>query len=200
MHRSRFFSAGWILLLTITTQFSCQQRPSKEDMLAGMGDEDLRALQSMNSTPLYVDGISTPSIKQSSEVRLSDDTKIIGVSHQGKHRAYPVSLLSGMMDHVVNDMVHSQDGNGVCPVTVTYCSMTDCVRVVTGDLHEGASHLDLGTLGLLDGGLALRWKGRQFKQNDQIEGLTDIPFELTTWEEWKSKHPETEVFAGRSKK
>jgi hypothetical protein len=169
-------------------------------MLAGMRQEDLRALQSMNSTPLHVDGINAPSLKQSSEVRLSDDTKIIGVSHQGKYRAYPVPLMSGMMDHVVNDLVPTQDGDGNSPVTVTYCSMTKCVRVFTGDLSEGAKHLDLGTLGLLDGGLALRWKGRQFKQNDQIEGLTDLPFELTTWGEWKSKHPETEVFAGRSRK
>jgi hypothetical protein len=169
-------------------------------MLTGMGDKDLRALGSMNSTPLLVNGISTPSFKQSSEARLSDDTKVIGVSQQGKHRAYPVPLMSGMLDHVVNDVVPSEDGSGVRPISITYCSMTHCARVVTGEPPEGTPHLDLGTLGLLDGGLALRWKGRQFKQNDQIEGLTDLPFELTTWGEWKSKYPETEVFAGRSKK
>lgn len=200
MHRSRFSSAGWILLVSIITQCSCQQRPSKDEMLAGMREEDLRALQSMNSTPLHVDGINKPLLKPSSEVQLSDDAMVIGVSHLGKSRAYPVRSLSGMLDHVVNDVVTDKDGIDSSPVTVTYCDMTKCARVFTGDPAEGMTHLGLGTLGLLDGGLALRWQGRQFKQNDQIEGLTDLPFELTTWGEWKSKHPETEVFAGRSKK
>jgi hypothetical protein len=169
-------------------------------MLIGMGEEDLRALQSMNSTPLHVEGINSPLLKRSSEVRLSDDSMVIGVTQLGKYRAYPVLSLSGMMDNVVNDFVPDQDGLGGCPVTVTYCSMTKCVRVFTGNPADGMKHLGLGTLGLLDGGLALRWQGSQFKQNDQIDGLTDLPFELTTWGEWKSKHPETEVFAGRSKK
>lgn len=165
-----------------------------------MEAEDLRALGSMNSTPLVVDGINAPIIKLASEVDLKEEDKIIGFSQFGKPRAYPIKMMSGMLNRVVNDVFPVGDSSRMAPVTVTYCSMTDCARVLTGESPEGASHLDLGTLGLLDGGLALRWKGRQFKQNDQIEGLTDLPFELTTWGEWKSKYPETEVFAGRSKK
>ncbi len=169
----RMLSSRWLYIVAIATLCSCQQRPSKEDMLAGMDAEDLRALGSMNSTPLVVNGIDSPVFKPASEVELKDNDEVVGISQIGKPRAYPIAMMSGMLNRVVNDLIPVGDGDALIPVTITYCSMTDCVRVLTGETPVGMSHLDVGTLGLLDGALALRWKGRQFKQNDQIDGLTD---------------------------
>lgn len=178
---------------------SCKRRPTKEEMLAGMSESDLRALQTMSSTPLVVEGINEPAFKPAAEADIADDQEIIGVSVGSSQRAYPTKYMSGMLNHVVNDCVATEDGLH-CPISITFCDMTNCARVVTSELVESSTHLDVGTLGLVDGGLALRWNGHQFKQTDQIDGLVDVPFERMTWGEWKSKYPETEVLVGRRKR
>lgn len=191
-----------IRLVVVAISFgvtACERRQTKEEILAGMSEEDLRAMQTMNSTPLVVEGINEPAFKPASEVDIADDQEIIGIRFGDLKRAYPTKYMSGMLNHVVNDLLVAADGVQR-PISVTFCDMTNCVRVLTSETVGGSSHLNVGTLGLIDGGLALRWNGRQFKQTEQIEELEDVPFERMTWGEWKSKYPETEVLVGRKKK
>lgn len=176
----------------------CKKTKTKQEMLSGMSEQDRRALESMTNTPFLVDAANTPEFISASESRLNDNQEVIGVIVDGEARAYPLSRLSAMVDHVVNDSHVDETGQTV-EFSVTYCDMTDCIRVLELAPDATEATLDIGTLGLLDGGLALRWNDKQFKQMDKVEGLKDMPFQRKNWAEWKSEYPETIVYVGRVK-
>jgi hypothetical protein len=189
-----------ILLLGIASLFAlgCKKEPTKEEMLSGLSAEDRRALGTMTNTPFIVDGTNAPEFTSAGASRLKDDEEVIGIVVQGSARAYPLARLSGMIEHVVNDSLSGGDGK-IIPFSVTYCDMTDCARVFESASGEAVESLELGTLGLLDGGLALRWKDKTFKQmEERIEGLKDMPFQRTSWREWKAQYPDTLIYAGRT--
>jgi hypothetical protein len=104
-----------------------------------------------------------------------------------------------MACHVVNDCI-----DGV-PVTVTYCDRTDCARVFTG---EGNEALDVWTAGYMDG-LMLRYNGRFFLQNTgrpvaadgpAPEVLPSLPHTRSTWKQWHSAHPDTDIYGTLGRK
>lgn len=189
------------VLLTLTASLiivGCDKRPTTEDILSGMSEENRRAMDVMVNTPFIVEGVSNPEFISAEECGLQDPAKIIGVVINGQARAYPLIRLSAMVDHVVNDNVVDADGNNL-PFTVTYCDMTDCVRVVQSSSKTTANSLEIGTLGLIDKGLALKWKNKDFKQMEQVEGLKDVPYTRTTWGEWKAEYPDSVVYKGRNR-
>src|SRR5947208_2927435 len=55
-----------------------------------------------------------------------DSTLVIGVSAGGRHRAYVLQAFLLNEARIANDLL------GEVPVTVTYCDLSDCVRVFTG--------------------------------------------------------------------
>lgn len=191
----RNLTVVFMLLAALCCFQGCQKTISKEEMLAGLTEEQRRALDPMSNTPLVVDGIKAPIVVDAGEAKLLDSTQVIGVFWNGISRAYPISSFLGMFNHVVNDRFELESGEKL-PVTVTYCDMTDCIRVLTSDTAGEDGRLDVGTLGLIDGGMALRWKDHQFKQSAEVEGLIDISFERTTWGEWKAMHPDSKVYIG----
>ncbi len=182
-------------LFALCFLFGCEQRQT-EDALESLTDSQRRALNPMTNTPFMVEGINSPTFSTASEATLRDDTPIIGVVIDGQARAYPLIRLSAMVDHVVNDQVTTEDGK-VSPFTVTYCDMTDCVRVFSASDESKDEPMNVSTLGMLDGGLALRWNGVDFKQMDKVPMLQDVPFHRTTWGQWKAEHPESLVYKGR---
>lgn len=183
---------GFVPLLA----FGCKKAKTKEEMLSGLSEESRRALDAMTNTPFLVEGTSSPEFMAGSESRLKDDAEVIGVVVEGQARAYPITRLSAMTSHIVNDSLLGKDGNSIA-FTVTYCDITDNARVLEPSLEQSDAALDIGTLGLLDGGLALRWQDKQFKQMDAIEGLKDMPFERRRWADWKSEFPDTLLYVGR---
>jgi Protein of unknown function (DUF3179) len=184
-------SASWIFI-------GCEKQPSTDEILEGMSAENRRAMDVMVNTPFIVEGVSNPEFLSAEECGLQDPARIIGVVINGSARAYPLIRLSAMVDHVVNDNVVDSEGKNL-PFTVTYCDMSDCIRVLQSSSDTTANSLEVATLGLLDKGLALKWKGKDFKQMDEVDGLKDVPYERTTWGEWKSKHPDSLVYKGRSR-
>lgn len=133
------------------------------------------------------------------EVNLEDEEPVIGISVGSYHRAYLVEALDGSWEsllttgnepvgQVVNDVL------GDVPITVTFCSRSQRCRVLTG---PGAQPLQLAVQENADhDGMALRVGGQTFEQTDPTLPLQDYPFELTTWKDWKSAHPETDVYLG----
>lgn len=171
----------------------CRQQTSKEQVLKGMPEETRRLLGPMQSTPMMVDGIDQPRFVSADQAEVADGVQVIGVIVGDQPRAYPLPRLSGMMQHVVND--HARDASGAPrPFTVTYCDQTDCIRVFAAAEETAAESLGMGTLGMIDGGLALRWQDQHFKQADEVSGLRDLPFERTRWDRWKQRHPDTTVY------
>jgi hypothetical protein len=140
--------------------------------------------------------ILKPKVESAETADVADDDEVIGVTIDGQHRAYLVKALSTMLTHVVDDLVE-----GV-PVTVTYCDRTACARVFTSAKH--GQPLEVGQGGWLEqGGMLLFYGGRFFPQTgsefiDKPEPvpLDDLPFEKTTWKEWKAAHLDSEIFVG----
>jgi hypothetical protein len=92
---------------------------------------------------------------------------------------------------VINDVIC---GN---PVTVTCCTIRDSVRVFTRT--DGSSDpLDVAIGGWKDDQLWLHISDTYFPQVSPEIPLEDMTFETTTWNTWKTAHPDTDIFTGRS--
>ncbi len=197
--RTRQKLSSILLCLGLAPMVGCEQKPTTEQILEGMSAENRRAMETMVNTPFIVEGVSNPEFVTAEQCGLQDPARVIGVVINGQARAYPLVRLSAMVDHVVNDNIIDEEGKNF-PFTITYCDMTDCVRVLQSEYDTTANSLEISTLGLLDKGLALKWKDKDFKQMADVDGLKDVPYVRTTWGEWKAEHPESLVYKGRNRK
>lgn len=194
------FGITFIVAACFISTVGCDRPRTKEEMLSSTAPEMRRLLDppegnTLMSTPMVTAGIENPVMILAKDANIDPQAMVIGVIVEGQTRAYPIRALSGMLQHVVNDVVECEGGN-VKPLTITYCDMTDCARVLASDDDSVRSSLGLGTLGLLDGGLALTYGKDNFKQMDPIPGLLDYESAKVPWGEWVAQHPETLVYAG----
>src|SRR5262245_54789227 len=90
------------------------------------------------ATPFIMPGVIRPPVQPAAAAQLPDDAPVVGVLAGDTPRAYLVSALSKMTQHVINDVLADT------PVTVTYCDRTDCVRVYTADTPGAPLAIDLG--------------------------------------------------------
>jgi hypothetical protein len=135
-----------------------------------------------------VAGVRKPVHEPAESARLIDPTPVIGVTSGGQSRAYVCGAMCSPTSHVVNDLL------GDTAVTVTYCDMTGQVRVFTEAGRREA--LDVSVHGLLEGKMGIKVHDDVFTQDDPQIPLSDLSFVRTTWGEWKSDHPFTDVFTG----
>lgn len=130
--------------------------------------------------------------------RLRPDAPVIGVTVGTWHRAYPIESMSQSRSHIVNDVLDDQ------AVTVAYCDRTHCARVFVDP--DRASPLDLAVGGWFneDGAKDMlvrvgpnRYRLKSGKPLDAdgppfpYEG---VEVEIVTWHEWRTAHPDTDVF------
>lgn len=154
-------------------------------------DTDLR------SFPVVVDIHAIPA----GEARLADDQVVIGVSVGSQHRAYLLDALRPLEGHVVNDYFADT------PVTVSYCDLHECVKVYSDD--ETDHPLDIAVGGIVgrvgDGSLLLFVGNDRYRQDtgqpfrpdrDQSFPYTVTAHRRTTWGEWRTAHPDTDVYVG----
>jgi len=129
---------------------------------------------------------------------LAGSDRVIGVLLGGEARAYPIKILN--YHEIVNDSI------GGRPVAITYCPLCDSAAVV--DRREGSEIREFGVSGLLYNSNVL-----MFDRNAKVESLwsqmmtegvsgpaarqrlTTMPLELTTWTDWRTRHPQTEVMS-----
>jgi hypothetical protein len=128
-----------------------------------------------------------------------DDTQVIGVTLGDRHRAYLLADLWRPDRHVQNDLFDD------IPVSVTFCDLDNCVKAFTDDtrgrpldLRNGGPHPKKSRKMILGVG------GRTFEQDTgrPLDGDTDRPFPYaavpavrTTWGEWRTAHPDTDLRA-----
>jgi hypothetical protein len=152
---------------------------------------------------VYALGVREPKTISIEDANIPDHKTVIGVRVGTKSRAYLVDALkpNGLLyrpdvrtdqskeygKHVVNDLV------GGRPITVTHCDINGCSRVFVG---EGTDALDIAVAGAEDGQMQLSLLREKFPQNSVKAPLADYPFEVATWEEWKSSNPETDIYIG----
>jgi len=180
--------AGVVVLLNLPAEASDAHQPT----LATRGDPSAAILE-VHTSPLDV-----PETLPSSDTNIAPDTSVIGVTVGGKHRAYSLSALGGVSEHVVNDMLAGR------PVSVTYCTRTGCVRVFT---QSNGQRLRLAVGGWYDKAgekqMVLRdGTGRYFQENGRSMSSGEplpyqqLDYQLTTWGEWRKAHPDTDVYTG----
>lgn len=138
---------------------------------------------------------------------LQDGERIFGVSLKGEQRAYPLRMLS--WHEMLNDVVGGE------PVTLSYCTLCGSgvlfsTRRSTGG--QGTEPFTFGTSGLLyrsnklmvDRQTGTLWSnltgepvlGPALERSTRDpEPLPVLPLTVTTWKEWRERHPRTTVLA-----
>lgn len=132
---------------------------------------------------------------------LRDNDRVIGVVSAGEARAYPLAILNH--HEVVNDQL------GSSPVAVTYCPLCDSAAVF--DRRTPLGEREFGVSGLLYNSNVLMYDrgGRPESLWAQVgaEGVTGpaadkpldaLPVELTTWKDWRTRHPDTKVLSDKT--
>ncbi|MFJ4014397.1 DUF3179 domain-containing protein [Streptomyces sp. NPDC090026] len=127
---------------------------------------------------------------------LDDDDPVFGLEYQGEVRAYPQLVL--VWHEIVNDTV------GGRPLAVTYCPLTG--TVIAFSAPPGVQDLTFGTTGKLVNSNLLMYDRQTGSQWPQLLGtavggplkgtkLDTVPLVWTTWKQWRTAHPDTEVLS-----
>lgn len=136
---------------------------------------------------------------------LDPDNLVVGVYLDGESKAYPLRIL--VWHENVNDTV------GKTPVAVTYCPL--CQSAMVFDRRIGGETREFGISGLLYNSNVLLYDRQEnanqeslWSQGDMraVSGpaakagltLSLVPSELTTWEDWRTRHPDTLVLSQRT--
>ena len=128
---------------------------------------------------------------------LKKDERVIGVAIEGRARAYPISILN--QHEIVNDRL------GDTPIAVTYCPLCDSAAVF--DRRTPLGEREFGVSGLLYNSNVLMYDRAETEslwsqmKSEGVSGpgagekLTVLPMELTSWEVWQARHPNTDVLS-----
>jgi len=122
---------------------------------------------------------------------------VFGVSAGGAHHAYPLRYLS--WHEMVNDIIGGE------PVTLSYCTLCNSGIAYSGRTPEGERRT-FGTSGLLYRSNKLMFDRQTYTLWSNLTGepvvgrlarspirLGVLPATVTTWEDWRSAHPDTTV-------
>jgi hypothetical protein len=143
-----------------------------------------------------IPAIDQPRFVAARRARLAPSDRVLGVSHRGIARAYPVRILN--WHEVVNDRFGDE------PVAVTYCPLCGSGVVFSGRAGERA--LTFGVSGLLynsdmllyDRQTESLWSQLKFQSvTGPLIGsrLARLPVEHTSWQDWQRRYPHTEVLS-----
>jgi hypothetical protein len=182
--------SAWMLLAPLLALAGCSDPPPPPPEQGEVSSSD----GGVSKPAQPSDRVNWPATVPAAEANLADDDVVVGVVVGSKARAYRLNAFKYIDSHVVNDVVNKT------AVTVTYCDRDDCLRVYTDDREEP---LPIGVGGFREG-LLLRIGNSSFEQKTgkrRVGGETpprSMPFERTSWGEWKKAHADTDVYLGRS--
>ena len=140
-----------------------------------------------------IPAIDRPKFIKAGEARsFKGSERVLGISHNGIAKAYPVNILN--WHEIVNDQF------GTEPIAVTFCPL--CGTGMAYLSQAGTIQLDFGVSGLLYNNDVLLydrqtnslWSQILSKSiNGPMKGtqLTKVPLSHTTWADWKKRHPDT---------
>lgn len=172
--------------------------PTHRVVTTGMSRDGLRAVDAPSW--LTADEVDRINQEERGKLLVPDDRVVGVVLEGGEPRAYPVRILR--WHEVVHDVV------GDLPIAVTYHPLSDAVVVL--DRRTPSGVLSLGVSGLLYSSTQLLYeRGVPVAEASlwsplRAEALTGpragerlevLPAALTTWNDWRSRHPGTLVMA-----
>lgn len=132
---------------------------------------------------------------------LEDSDRVVGVALGEEARAYPLKILN--YHEIVNDRL------GEIPIAVTYCPL--CDSVVVFDRRTEGGVREFGVSGLLYNSNVLMYDrgGEPESLWSQVlakgvsgpgagQELKTLPVELVTWEDWRTRHPQTTILSNQT--
>jgi len=144
-----------------------------------------------------IPALSNPKLIKAAQAEYLQSTdRVVGVVLHGEARAYPIAILN--WHEIVNDEINGQH------FAVTYCPL--CGTAVAFEASIDGKATDFGVSGLLYNSDVLLYDRETESLWSQILGkavagkrvgkhLTPIPISHTTWRDWRSKHPATQVMS-----
>ena len=144
-----------------------------------------------------IPSIDDPKFVKANEAEfLFDNDVVIGLEINGETKAYPLPIL--VWHEIVNDNV------GGTPVAVTYCPL--CFTTQVFDRTINGEEVEFGTSGKLYNSNLVMYDRLTESYWSQALGtaivgelagfeLNKIPFDVITWEDWKTLHPDTLVLS-----
>ncbi len=125
---------------------------------------------------------------------LTDKDRVLGISHNGVIRAYPIRILN--YHEIVNDLL------GGDAIVVTFCPLCGSGMAFSSNISD--ARFLFGVSGLLYNSDILMYDVQTQSLWSQLmsqaisgpmkgQRLTTLPISHTTWKEWKSRYPDTEV-------
>lgn len=140
-------------------------------------------------------GTTAVKLHEASETKVPDETVVIGIVVNGQAYAFARDALL-FPNHILN-LTFDQT-----PISVTYCDLADCARVLTSDKPASdapVKPIDLRIGGLdVDDQMVFLLEGTRYGQSTKTLPLKDHPFKVTTWAKWRQQHPRTRVHTGDS--
>lgn len=146
-----------------------------------------------------IPALDSPEVIFSTGAPWRDDERVLGVEIAGLARAYPLAIL--VWHELVNDELAGQ------PLLVSYCPL--CGTGLVFDRRVGERKLSFGVSGLLYQSDVLMYDRETEGLWSQIAAravtgalrdrrLTLIRSHMTTWGDWKQRHPETTVLSSQT--
>ncbi len=141
-----------------------------------------------------IPAINNPQFISASETTLAGDAKVIGVRSGEETKAYPIKILN--WHEVVNDKI-----NGVA-IVITYCPL--CGSGVVFRSEVNGKNLTFGVSGLLYNSDVLLYDRENESLWSQLRSgavtgplsgtaLEMFPSQMVTWNQWRSRYPNTLV-------
>lgn len=147
-----------------------------------------------------IPALDQPARVEAAEAAYLDDAeKVFGVSLAGRQRAYPLRILD--WHEMVNDVIGGE------PITLSYCTLCGSGVLFSTRAAAGRPYT-FGTSGLLYRSNKLMVDRQTLTLWNNLTGepaagrlarsavrLPILPLTLTTWGDWKARHPATTVLA-----
>lgn len=154
----------------------------------------LHEIQSGGPSKDGIPAIDEPKFVTIDAATIKDNEPVIGFSHNGEAKAYPLSVL--MWHEIANDIV------GGHPFAVTYCPL--CNAAIVFDAQFEGKRLDFGTTGRLRNSDLLMYDRQTESWWQQFSGealigehigkkLKIVPSRLESFAEFKKRNPEGSV-------
>ncbi len=181
---------------------SSAQVPAVKEFDLSAAVVDVREIRSGGPPKDGIPALSRPNfVKAPAADYLKAHDRVIGVVVADEARAYPLAILN--YHEIVNDTI------GATPLAVTYCPLCDSAAVI--DRRTPWGEREFGVSGLLFNSNVLMYDRRGKPESlwsqvrtSGISGpgadrpLTALSCELTTWQSWTSRFPDTVVLSART--
>ena len=151
----------------------------------------------MEERIMEVHGAVATEFLPATQVELPDSAAVLGIVVQGQPRAYLAEGMSEPESHLVHDTIQGQD------FTVTYCNLRDFARVFSRNDSEPTELLMGGWANnqmqlqlIVKSQRQLILKEQRYDHTAGDIPLQEIQVERSTWGEWKTRHPGTDLYLG----